>query len=604
MLGDDAKKALVKWESGCLSMHRTFADGVDERWSAYKGELKPNQNAAQWTSKLHPPFVNSIVETTLSGLLDGKFAYKVRPLPRFWEPGEYERYAEGAKAHEILHAHQLRADRFDEKQRPFALQEAIAGLTVMKTSWKRERVERPELVVDPTGLISEQMGTVTVYDGPCSEVVDVRDFFWHEAAVDIQRSSVVAHRVYMTFEELKAGEKAGRFQNVDELKESKDPSGESNERTQMKDNRKRSKDMIEVLEIWWREPDGIKVVVLGNRRVELKPARNNPFWHGEYPFVTCSTRPDLFTLLGMSQVERIAHLQEAYWDLENQTRDNLRLINNAIFAVNTTMVADPAANEFAPGELWPVQGPVEEAYKSFSPDPMSTQISLPHLERISSTMQNLAGGVPFTSTSEARNVGANTATEAALTTNLAQKAMMAMKEQLNLAYERIGQQRTELNKQFMRKEIAIDQIGLDSEQEQINITPMLLQGEYQFDISPMTESMLRSERLAEANARLNTLQIIFPMAAAAAQVGAGTPLNIDAFVKDWLESSDVQDPERFFTKKAPPPPPVAPQQMQLPMGPPGPGGLTAPQASDMQSPNNQNSLSSEAAMATLMRQGQ
>jgi hypothetical protein len=36
------------------------------------------------------------------------------------------------------------------------------------------------------------------------------------------------------------------------------------------DGTSRSKDMIEVLEVWWKEPDGVYCVVIGNRKVELR----------------------------------------------------------------------------------------------------------------------------------------------------------------------------------------------------------------------------------------------------------------------------------------------------------------------------------------------
>jgi hypothetical protein len=44
----------------------------------------------------------------------------------------------------------------------------------------------------------------------------------------------------------------------------------------------------------------------------------------------------------------------------------------------------------------------------------------------------------------------------------------------------------------------VEQIGLDTRAEFVEIAPYLLQGEYLFDISPMVESLMRSERRAEA----------------------------------------------------------------------------------------------------------
>jgi hypothetical protein len=41
------------------------------------------------------------------------------------------------------------------------------------------------------------------FDGPTTEVVNVEDFFWHEAATELQKSPVVAHRCYQHFNDLK-----------------------------------------------------------------------------------------------------------------------------------------------------------------------------------------------------------------------------------------------------------------------------------------------------------------------------------------------------------------------------------------------------------------
>jgi hypothetical protein len=583
-LSEKAQKALKLWQEGCLQGHRSFCTKLDQRVKAYHAILEPLEDAAQWTSKQHPPLIRHIVETTLAGLIDGKLQYRVRPKRRLWDPGEFERVKKGAEAHEILHSCQLSEDRFSEKQRPFALQDAIAGLTVMKTSYRRERGRKPVLREEngaPEELqalgvylpkLVEREEIVTSFEGPTSEVVNVEDFFWHEAAIELQRSPVLAHRVWMDFNDLKAAERRGEYKNVDELKASQGQGdGYVNER--VTDGTNRSKDMIEVLEIWWREPDGIQTVTLGNQRVELRAPRKNPFWHGEYPFVACSTRPDLFRIPGVSQVEKIAHLQLAHWDLENQTRDNVRLINNAIMWFRSD-VDDPDAFEFEPGARWLVEDPAQ--VQMWSPDPISANISLPHLARLEQQMQNLGGNQPFTSTSEARTQGANTATEAALVTNLAQASTLRLKEQLNYAYGRIGQQRTELNKQFLRTTVMAEKVGINSESEFLEISPLLLQDDYLFDITPMNESLMRSERKAEANAKLQMALQAAPVSAALAQAGAATPLNWDEFIKEWLRENGEENPDRFFSNKPQPQVGAPPASPGAPPAADGQQGVTNP----------------------------
>jgi hypothetical protein len=588
-LSERAQKALRMWEDDCKGGHDTFLTALERRQKSYDAVLEMNSDAAQWTSKQHPPFVQHIVDTTLAGLIESKLSFRVRPKRRLWNDAqEFESVRKGAEAHEILHNCQMTEDRYSEKQRAYALQDAIAGLTVMKNSWRRERAKKPSLKVEnaaPEELqalgvylprLVEVEEVQTVFDGPTSEVVNVEDFFWHEAAVELHKSPIVAHRVYMTYQDLKAneGDGPGQYRNVDQLKDSLDQ-GEEYSTNRRLDGTNRSKGMVEVLEIWWREPDGVYVVTLGNRKVELKAAKKNPFWHGEYPFVVCSTRPNLFQIPGKSQVEKIEHLQLALWDLENQTRDNVRLINNAIMIYRNDL-DDIDAYEFGPGERWGVEGNPSDSIQMWSPDPIAANIALPHLARLEQMMQNLAGGYPFTSTSEARNTGADTATEAALVTNLAQASTMRLKEQLNYSHERVGQQRTELNKQFIRMPVMAERIGLDSQQEFVEITPMMLNaGDYLFDMSPQAESLMRNERRAEANAKFQMALQAVPVSAALAQAGAATALNFDEFVKDWLKEYGEDVPDRFFSAKP------QPQVSAPPGSPPG-----APPAAEGQGVTN------------------
>ena len=100
--------------------------------------------------------------------------------------------------------------------------------------------------------------------------------------------------------------------------------------------------------------------------------------------------------------------------------------------------------------------------------------------------------------------------------------------------------------------------------EVVEIGPMLLQGQYLFVVDPISESVMRNEVRAEANAKLQMAVQAVPVAAALSSVGAATPLNFDEFVKDWLRAYGEDNPDRFFSAK--PQPQVA---AQAPGSPPG-----------------------------------
>lgn len=612
-LGEAGQRALslVEESSG---FHDELVAMHNKRWREFEGQLERNSNAAKWHSQLHPPYLNHIVETQLAGLLDERISFRVRPMPRLFNPGEYATIAQGAKAHEILARHQLKQDRFDEFQRPYALDAAVTGIGVASTVWMNKTAKRKRNVVEnaaPPELAAqgafiprlvEVERVETEFDGPVTEALDPRDCYWHEAATSLEKSRFFAHAVWMTYADLVAEAKRGRY-DMEAVKQLEHMTSEGPaDYTQERRHRGRRKDMIEVLWVWDRERE--RCTVVGARAVLLRD-KPWPFWHGQYPFTIVSLQPYPRALRGMSMVEKLGHLQEAVWQLMNARTDNVQFLNNVITIIRAD--ADDPSLVYEPGAIWYLDDPA--AVQQFSPDPLPAEISLGAEAQMKTDMQNLAGSQPFTSTSEARGVGANTATEAALVTNLAQLAMKQMKLRLYGAYERIGQQRIWLNQQFIREPVYVDvpaaqrpvsevgplaSLGLDTTREGAEILPHLLVGDYLFDVQAMTESLSRAERRSEASSRFQVFMQAAPVLAA-----MGVAMNARRLVEDMLDAQDVEDKDAYFSTAPPPAMQGQPGQPGQPQPQGGlPGGVTAPQATDpATSPSVQASLSGATPMA-------
>ena len=575
---------------------------VDRCWNAYDAIIEVRSEAASWTHKEAPPIIQHIVETMLAGMLDEYLKFKVRPRPRMFEQGELELALKGAKSHEILLNFQLDADRFDEKKRAFVLQERVAGMSPMKVYWRkstRMRKRLSEQKIDVGGAVFPQLVETeepeVMYDGPCVEVIDVRDFVFDLSSVSPERCGFYAHRIWMTEAELKAYERSGLYKNVGSLQESSDATRDA--------TTKKNKDRIEVWEIWQRQADGkIKVFTVGDRNVLLSE-RENPFWHGEMPFVVFSAQSKPFRMIGKSQVQKLMALQTMVWTLLNQTLDNTLLANNAIVLMREDM-DDPEAFRFEPGAINTVSVPGEVVM--WTPDTTATQVAMPMLGKLEQWIQNLAGGQPFTSTSEARTAQANTATEASLVANIAQRNVITAKTQLNYAYRRMCQQMIELNQQFVRDAVYVGIVDLDTPEEQAKITPVMLQGDFFFEPDPMDESLMRQERRAESMALFNALAQGAQLNAMLAAQGFMRPIDWERVFTDLLETHEKDAALYFKDMPAPQAPPMggAPgQPQQQPQQ--GPGGVTNPMAAAGQlAPSNENSMSGMAAMQQYMAASQ
>lgn len=575
--------------------HDGWVQKVDGWYKTWRGVLERNDKAAEWRNQPHPPYVLQIVETLVAGLTDPNPKWKVKPRPKMGDPDQIQQLRDGSHALELLLAYQRDVDGMIEKQRSHRLQGLIAGLSVWKTYWHyEETVEERKtghVYVDDNG--EPQLGetveqvALPIRDDPCVETVDVRDFIWPESATCVEKSPRLHHRVWMTLDEIRKAADERKWQNIDQIPDPRDQSTEDQSyREQATTQTDRTKGLVPIVEHWIE--NGRRVVTIANGTVLLSD-RPNPFKHGRYPFIACSPIPELFKIPGVSVVELVEDLQKMLWSLQGQRLDNLEIINNSVVLVPEDAM-DPASFVFAPGEQWLVPDPKSSA-KILEMPTFPAQVSLEAEALIKADIQNIPGASPaLLGQSEGQE---QTATEISLLTNLAQRRLANQKMQFTLADVKVAEQWIELNRQFMTEPRYVAVVGKDGDEGWELIHPdQFNSGQFAIDVEQMDESLIRQERLAEANARL---QIALTAVPVMAQIGQ--PLNMRAFVDDVLDAAGVQDKERYYS--------ASPQTAQMPQpgGPQQPGqpaGATAPQAIDQNSPSNAFSQSPAAAMQQML----
>lgn len=574
--------------------HDIWSRKVDRWYRAWRGAYESESDRAAWRSDVHPPYLLQIVETLSSGLMDPNPRWKVSPRPKAATPDSLELLRQGARQLELLLAYQRDIDGMVLKQDKHRKQGLIAGLSVWKTYWRyeerTEKVRQEGITQDGEWGSWDDERKLPVKDDPCVDVVDVRDFIWPESARSIETAPRLHHRVWLPFSKLKEMEAAGYYRNVDQLKETKESSSDEamSNREQDLFEVDRTKGLIQVVEHWIDH--GKRVVTIANNNVVLSD-RPNPFKHGQYPFVACSPIPDLFRIPGVSVVELVEDLQRQVWSLQRQRLDNLELINNLIVLVpDSTLQQDYV---FAPGEQWMIEA-TDNAPSALQLPEYPAAVSLQAEQMLKADIQGVPGASPAL-LGQTESVE-QTATEVSLMANLAQRRLAAQKQQFTIADIRVAEQWIELNRQFLTEPRYVAIVGKDGNEGWELIDPSAFDsGDFAINVEQMDESLIRQERLAESQSRLQVaLTAVGPMAA------TGVPINLKAFVEDVLDAAGVQDKERYFA--ANPQPAAAPPQPQ--QVPPGVGpqdqGVSAPQATDMNSPSNAFSQSPAAAVSRLM----
>lgn len=582
--------------------HTTFVREADRRYRAYRGILEDSAEAASFPVTSAPKYAFQIIETMAASLLDPRPRWRLRVRPRSASQSEIETLRAGVRANELLLNDQLTSDHFSEKQRTYGLQALITGITAGRSSWRFEEVlargreSYSHTLAHPfTGqpwlsipMMRDYSRTEVVHDDPTFEPKDIRDLIWQEGAISLQRSDRLTERDWYSFDELKRLEKAGYFENVDELKESRNVAQQVgvNDREQGLTQEDRAKDRIEVLTMWFRDPDvpgGLRVVSVGNRKVLLRD-RVSPFWFERldypFPYVVASSQPDLFKIPGISEVEVIKELQDMLWTLGSQRHSNLALINNAVWLLNK----GDGELDLYPGAQNFVDDPNE--VQQWSPNPVVATVSLQAEALLKADLQNIPGASPALLGQQQDNT--QTATEVSLVTSLAQRRLATKKMQFGWSYMRMGEQWIALNQQYVREDREVTMRGADGSLGSETIRQSdVAHGRYRISAEMLDESLVRQERRAEQQAKLQVA-----VSAAGAFAASRTPLNLRRFMEDFLREFDVDDPESYFTAASPAPIPGGGPGQAGEAGPAdGPGGVTAPQATDTSSPSNQISQS-------------
>lgn len=601
-MAEDIVARCRKYLSDDQKHHDIWANKVDSWYRAYRGEYDDERMRANYRSDFKPRILFQIIETLASGLSDTHPRWRVKPRPKAASDMDIQALQEGAKQLEYLLAYQRDVDGMVEKQRRHRLQGLIAGLTVWKTYWKYSETTRTstQASMDEYGGYFEQdvSETVPYDDDPCVDLVDVRDFIWPESATSIESAPRLHHRVWMTYEQLLEKQKAGYYKNVAQLKETRDQSGDGSASQREEDlfAVDRTKGRIKVVEHWIDY--GKRVVTIANDNVLLRDVPN-PYKHGGYPFIAASPYPELFRLAGISVVELVEDLQRMLWDLARRRHDNLEYLNNAIVLVPDSVLSTDYV--FAPGEQWLIEAQ-DNAPRLLDMPEFPAAVSLQAEQILKADIQAIPGASPAL-VGQADQTQ-QTATEISLLANLAQRRLSQQKQQFTIADIRVAEQWIQLNGQFLEEPKWIAVVGPDGQEGWTIIDPSKFKdGDYSIEIEQMDESLIRQERLAETQSRLQVLaSVAGPMAA------MQQPLNLKAAVEDVLDAAGIENKERYFSAN---PQPMAPQgqpgqngQGGLPPATPEGQGLTnIGQAAGQLAPSNPVSMSPLAATQRLLSQG-
>jgi len=321
--------------SHALTWRQPYKEKWDRFYKMYRSSL--DETNYPWQSNLWIPYSFSTVETVAPRMVANKPQIDIMPR----EEGDVE-YAK------IMS--QLIDFQWDQMEMQVKLPDIVKsilmyGTAIVKVGWLEDKEEKEvkELVDESFPELGEidVKQEVTNYDGPVVELVDLYDFFVDPAAIDIESARWVIHRTQKTTEELELLQKQGIYKNIDLIKDTKEGNSQGNNEDKAQrystigvsipveyadEDEKANK--VEILEYW----EDNKVVTIANRAIVIREAEN-PFNHGNKPFVRIVDQSIPHEFYGMGELEPIESLQYELNNRRNQRMDNVTLALNRMWKV-------------------------------------------------------------------------------------------------------------------------------------------------------------------------------------------------------------------------------------------------------------------------------
>lgn len=347
---DDLTSMFETWESW-RKPYETLWEEIYRLYFSSQDKRKTNTR-----STITVPIVFQVIEAAVPKVVNTIFGsgeeffdiIPVNPLD--------QNFADGMKT---LLTFQLNQAEFMVKFVDFIKQLLLYGTSYFHVYWKvkrewvisrtpiREPLTINGLVIDPNHIRWEEKREYKVVERrPEIEVLDILDVFPDPESRNESDARGVFVRSWMCMEDIKAGGR-GQFPIFGNTENPKLIAGD----THFAESRQArysirglstapGKDLVEVLTFWGKydlDGDGIKEkcqIIIANREVILV-ARANPFHHQQCPVVRCVFFPIPLEWFGMGLVEPVISNVHELWTLRRQRIDNINLILNRMWKVNS-----------------------------------------------------------------------------------------------------------------------------------------------------------------------------------------------------------------------------------------------------------------------------
>lgn len=419
------------------------------------------------------------------------------------------------------------------------LMDPLSGMPVMPMDGG-PLAESMEVVREQVVGYRTELVPYIAYDGPAAEWIDIKNFYPAPEAPDLDSARYLIHRSFKDMDYVLRLRTEGiyRFPPFDEefdedsiAATDEEPISERLNSIEMGGQpMDPTRKAVEVLEFWTK--DG-RAITLLNRKTIVRVAAN-PFDHGEYPFVPIYDHLVEGEIWGIGELESLEGMQDLINALTNQRVDNVRMVLDAMFAVQEDAIKDPRELRPRPGGIIRIQGQVrpQDALQRLDMGDVTPRA----FEEVASTLdivERTTGVNSYTQGQDSPSLN-DTATGVSLLQE-AGNTRFALKTRLMelMGLKRLGRQFGALIQQFMDAPKVVRILGPQGLWTFQTFDPASLQGAFDYDIETSSATQTEGVRKQQSLSLLNV-------------VGGMYPLAIVPLLEDVLKAFGIKDINRYL----------------------------------------------------------
>jgi hypothetical protein len=401
----------------------------------------------------------------------------------------------------------------------------------------------------PTGEKKKRLEEVVSYVGPVAEAVDIFNFFPAPEADSPENARYVIQRRWVdkTYVEEMVTAKIWRLPDQIGVGEGDTSLAEEpvSERLSSIDLGGSQQDdtagRLELWECWRRTPKGIQVITVLARKAIVRVARN-PYEHGEMPYVRYVDYLNPFEFWGTGEVETVEGMTDLLNSLWNQRIDNVRLVLNAMIAVDAEAITDPKELRSRAGGIVRLKNPnglpLDHVFHRIDIGDV-TGSAYSEAAEVERMIEKISGVNGFTAGGDPMENMNQTATGAAIVTEQGNTRFMLKVRLAELtALRRLMRMFGALLQQFTPEGFVMRIIGPDGSASFQQVTSEALYGAFDYDIQ--TDSSAQTESIRKQQAIE-----LYQMFAADPLMNPRTPR------EDILRTYGKKNLDEWFAQQAP-----------------------------------------------------